>query len=64
MTPKAVRAVIVLDCKRASIRPVALAALTEELPTTVQVVLWGAGKRPTLSIGPLISQRQHLAKLQ
>jgi hypothetical protein len=37
------RAVIVLDCKRPSIRPVALAALAEELPATVQVVLWGAG---------------------
>ena len=37
------RAVIVLDCKRPSIRPVALAALAEELPASVQVVLWGAG---------------------
>ena len=37
------RTVIVLDCKRPSVRPVALAALAEELPANVQVVLWGAG---------------------
>ncbi len=36
------RSVIVLDCRRPSIRPVALAALAEELPSRVRVVLWGA----------------------
>ncbi|HEY6728190.1 MAG TPA: hypothetical protein VI197_29475 [Polyangiaceae bacterium] len=35
-------AVIVLDCRRPSIRPMALAILADELPATVQVMLWGA----------------------
>lgn len=35
-------AVIVLDCRRPSIRPMALAILADELPVTVQVMLWGA----------------------
>jgi len=38
------RSVIVLDCRRPSIRPIALAALADELPPNVQVVLWGASK--------------------
>jgi len=38
------RSVIVLDCRRPSIRPIALAALADELPRNVQVVLWGASK--------------------
>lgn len=39
-----VRSVVVLDCRRPSIRPIALAALAEELPTHVQVMLWGASQ--------------------
>ena len=35
-------AVIVLDCRRPSIRPMALAVLADELPANVQVMLWGA----------------------
>lgn len=35
-------AVIVLDCRRPSIRPMALAVLADELPASVQVMLWGA----------------------
>lgn len=35
-------AVIVLDCRRPSIRPMALAILADELPVNVQVMLWGA----------------------
>ena len=35
-------AVIVLDCRRPSIRPMALAILADELPANVQVMLWGA----------------------
>lgn len=35
-------AVIVLDCRRPSIRPMALAILADELPRNVQVMLWGA----------------------
>lgn len=35
-------AVIVLDCRRPSIRPMALAILADELPQNVQVMLWGA----------------------
>lgn len=37
-----VRSVVVVDCQEPSVRPVALAALSDELPPTVQVVLWGA----------------------
>jgi hypothetical protein len=37
------RCVIVLDCRKPSIRPIALAALADELPANIQVVLWGAG---------------------
>lgn len=36
------RSVIVLDCTNPSIRPVALAALADDLPQHTQVVLWGA----------------------
>jgi hypothetical protein len=36
------RSVIVIDCKNPSINPTAMAALADELPATVQVVLWGA----------------------
>jgi len=36
------RSVIVLDCVQPSIRPVALAALAEDLPANTKVVLWGA----------------------
>jgi len=35
-------AMIVLDCRRPSIRPMALAVLADELPANVQVMLWGA----------------------
>jgi hypothetical protein len=36
------RVVIVLDCNQPSIRPIALAALAEDLPSNTEVVLWGA----------------------
>jgi hypothetical protein len=36
------RSVIVLDCVQPSLRPVALAALAEDLPATTRIVLWGA----------------------
>ena len=39
---KGTPAVIVLDCRRPSIRPMALAVLADELPASVQVMLWGA----------------------
>jgi len=39
---KGMSAVIVLDCRRPSIRPMALAILADELPLNVQVMLWGA----------------------
>jgi hypothetical protein len=38
------RAVIVLDGKNPSIRPLALAALAEELDETIQVLLWGVAQ--------------------
>lgn len=34
--------VIILDCRQPSVRPPSLAALAEELPRGVQVVMWGA----------------------
>jgi hypothetical protein len=34
--------VIIVDCRQPAIRPVALAALADELPPGVQVVMWGA----------------------
>jgi len=37
-----VRSVVVVDCQEPSVRPIALAALSDDLPPTVQVVLWGA----------------------
>jgi len=35
------RVVLLLDCEAPSIRPIAVAALAEDLPSKVQVVLWG-----------------------
>ena len=35
------RSLIVLDCNRPAVRPVAVAALAEELPPQTRVVLWG-----------------------
>jgi hypothetical protein len=34
--------VIILDCRQPSVRPPSLAAVAEELPRGVQVVMWGA----------------------
>ena len=34
--------VVVLDCKEPSIRPIALAALADDLPATARVIVWGA----------------------
>lgn len=36
------RVVLLLDCQAPSVRPQAIAALAEDLPSNVQVVLWGA----------------------
>jgi hypothetical protein len=36
------RIVVLVDCRRPSIRPTAVAALADELPPNVSVVLWGA----------------------
>jgi hypothetical protein len=37
------KAVIVLDARSPSLRPLSLAAIAEELPPSVRVVLWGVG---------------------
>ena len=37
-----IRVVIVLDCNQPSIRPIALAAVADDLPSNAEVVLWGA----------------------
>jgi hypothetical protein len=34
--------VVLIDCRAPSVRPVAVAALAEDLPPNVHVVLWGA----------------------
>lgn len=49
------RAVIVLDCKRPSIRPMALAILADELPRNVLVMLWGADRAMRLQLEQLSS---------
>jgi hypothetical protein len=36
------RSVIVLDCSKPSLRPVALAALADDFPVNTEIVLWGA----------------------
>lgn len=36
------RSVLVVDCKHSSLRPIALAALADDLPRQVRVILWGA----------------------
>jgi hypothetical protein len=38
------RALVVLDCNRPAVRPVAVAALAEELPAVTRVVLWGPSR--------------------
>lgn len=47
------RAVIVLDCKRPSIRPMALAILADELPPNVLVMLWGTDRTTRLQLEQL-----------
>jgi hypothetical protein len=49
------RAVLLLDCRSPSVRPVSVAALAEELPPTLRVVLWGASpelRSRLLSVSP------------
>lgn len=36
------RSVVVLDCNEPSIRPIALAALADDLPMPTRVIIWGA----------------------
>jgi hypothetical protein len=48
-----VQSVVVIDCKDPSFRPVALAAVAEELPRHTRVVVWGASdsvKRDALAL--------------
>ncbi len=49
------RTVLLLDCRSPSVRPVSVAALAEELPPTLRVVLWGASpelRSRLLSVSP------------
>jgi hypothetical protein len=51
------RVVLLVDCRRPSVRPTAIAALADELPSTVSVVLWGPTpeqERALLAISPAI----------
>jgi hypothetical protein len=53
------RVAIVLDCRRPSIRPTALAALADELPPAFSVVLWGATpeqERGILAVSPSVNR--------
>jgi hypothetical protein len=51
------RVVLLVDCRRPSVRPTAIAALADELPTTVSVVLWGPNpeqERAILAVSPAV----------
>jgi hypothetical protein len=53
------RIVVLVDCRRPSIRPNAVAALADELPPNVSVVLWGATpdqERSVLAVSPAVSR--------
>lgn len=44
------RVLVVVDCNRPSVRPVAVAALVDELPSTVEVLLWSPSVDDELAI--------------
>jgi hypothetical protein len=53
------RIAIVIDCRRPSVRPTAIAALADELPDNVSVVLWGASpeqERGVLAVSPSVNR--------
>lgn len=53
------RIALVIDCRRPSVRPTAVAALADELPDTVTVVLWGATpeqERGVLAVSPSVNR--------
>lgn len=53
------RIAILIDCRRPSLRPTAVAALADELPPNVRVVLWGASveqERGVLAVSPNASR--------
>lgn len=53
------RVAVIVDCRRPSIRPTAVAALADELPANVSVVLWAASpeqERGVLAVSPLVSR--------
>jgi hypothetical protein len=53
------RVVLLVDCRRPSIRPTAVAALADELPSNVRVMLWGASaeqERGVLAVSPTVSR--------
>jgi len=53
------RIAILVDCRKPSIRPTAIAALSDELPPNVKVLLWGASleqERGVLAVSPSVSR--------
>ena len=55
----AARIALIVDCRRPSIRPTAIAALADELPPSVSVVLWGASpeqERGVLAVSPSVNR--------
>jgi hypothetical protein len=47
------RSLLVVDCKQSSLRPIALAALADDLPANVRVLLWGASRSLRAQIAQL-----------
>ncbi len=47
------RSLLVVDCKQSSLRPIALAALADDMPTNVRVILWGASRSLRTQIAQL-----------
>lgn len=53
------RVTVLVDCRRPSIRPTAVAALADELPESVRVVLWGASpeqERALRAVSPEVAR--------
>ncbi len=53
------RVAVLVDCRRPSIRPTAIAALADELPTSVSVILWGPSpeqERAVLAVSPAVGR--------
>jgi hypothetical protein len=50
--------VLIVDCKHSSLRPIALAALADDLPHQVRVILWGASTSLRTQIAQLAPEAE------